>query len=286
MKKAFALTVILIAVIGCVTAAQDVKVDTKATSLTNPLALRIMSYGQYEDDAWMHLPSLGIHYLFLAVPAADQVAAVEKRLTDHRLRPLVLRGDTDLGRTSSVDELAAQLDVCRKMGARHLFLSPKHTGVSKEIAYERLRRAGDIARKHGVTIVLETHPDLGTNGDVHLETMRRINHPNVRVNFDTGNITYYNKGTDAVTELKKIIAYVATVELKDHNGQYIVWNFPTLGKGVIDFPGVLKLLEKHNFHGPITMEVEGVQGIEMDEIETKQYIADSVAYIQSLGRFQ
>ena len=164
------------------------------------------------------------------------MAAVEKRLADHHLRPLVLRGDTDLGRETSVDELAGQLAVCEKMGVKYMFLSPKHTGVSKEVAYERLRRVGDIAKKHGVIVVLETHPDLGTNADAHLETMRQINHPNVRVNFDTGNITFYNKGTDAVTELKKIIDYVATVELKDHNGQYMDWNFPALGKGVVDFP--------------------------------------------------
>ena len=198
----------------------------------------------------------------------------------------MLRGDTDLGRASSVDELAGQLAVCEKMGVKYMFLSPKHTGVSKEVACERLRRVGDVARRHGVTIVLETHPDLGANADAHRETMRRINHPNVRVNFDTGNITFYNKGTDAVAELKKIIDYVATVEVKDHSGQYKDWNFPVLGKGVVDFPAVLKVLEEHHFHGPITIEVEGVQGVEMDEAQTKRYIAESVKYIQSLGNFR
>ncbi len=116
----------------------------RATGLTNPLAIRIMNYGKYQDDAWTHLPSLGMHYVFLSAPKADQVAALEKRLADHHLRPLVLRGDTDLGRASSVDELAAQLAVCETMGVKYLFLSPKHTGVSKEVACERLRRAGDV----------------------------------------------------------------------------------------------------------------------------------------------
>ncbi len=265
---------------------QDLKPAARRARLTNPLAIRIMNYGKYQDDAWTHLPTLGMHYVFLATPAPDQVASVEKRLADHYLRPLVLRGDTDLGRASSVDELAGQLAVVEKMGVKYMFLSPKHTGVSKQVAYERLRRAGDVAREHGVTIVLETHPDLGGTADAHRETMRQIHHPNVRVNFDTGNITYYNQGTDAVTELKKIIDYVATVELKDHNGQYKVWNFPVLGKGVVDFPGVLKVLEEHGFRGPITMEVEGIHGVEMDEAQTKQYIAESVGYIQSLGHFR
>ncbi len=259
----------------------------RLTSLTNPLAIRMMNYGKYMEAAWTHLPSIGMHYVFLAVPAPAEVPALEQKLASHHLHPLVLRGDTDMGRESCIDELAGQLAVCEKMGVKYMFLTPgKHVGVGKEVVYERLRKAGDIARKHGVTIVLETHPDLGTNGDVHLETMRQVNHPNVRVNFDTGNITFYNHGTDAVTELKKIIDYVATVELKDHNGKYMDWNFPPLGKGVVNFPAILKILEEHHFKGPITMEVEGVQGVTMDEAQTKQYIAESVKYIQSLGNFQ
>ena len=227
-----------------------------------------------------------MQYVFIDVPKPEELALTKHRLTRHALAPLVLRGETDLGQPRSLDELAAQLAICEKMGVKYMFLSPKHTGVTKEVAYERLRQAGEIAGKHGVTIALETHPDIGTNGDVHRETMERVNHPNICVNFDTGNVTFYNKGTDAVTEMKKVIDYVATVELKNHDGKYMSWNFPAIGKGVVDFPGVLQLLEQHGFKGPITIEVEGIQGLEMNEAQTKSYIAQSVAYIKSLGEFK
>jgi sugar phosphate isomerase/epimerase len=286
MVKAIASAAVFIAAIGAVAAAQQSNAEKRATSMTNPLAVRTMNYGKYQEDAWMHLPSLEVHYVFLCVPKCDQVEATRQRLATSHLHPLVLRGETDLGRQSSVDELADQLAVVEKMGVQYMFLSPKHTGVSKELACGRLRRVGDIAKAHGVVVVLETHPDLGTNAEAHLETMRRINHPNVRVNFDTGNITFYNKGTNAVAELKKIVDYVATVELKDHNGRYMDWNFPVLGKGVVDFPAVLAVLQQHHFNGPITLEVEGVKGVEMTEAQTKQYIAESVAYIHSLGNFK
>ncbi len=286
MKRVPIAAFLLLLAVCAAAAAQDANPAPKATRLTNPLAIRLSNYGKFEEAAWAHLPSIAMHYVFISTPSPDQATAVANRLAEHGLKPLVFRGDTDLGRDSSVDELAAQLAVCETMGVKHMFLSPKHTGVGKEVAYERLRRVGDIAKKHGVTVVLETHPDLGVNADAHLETMRQVNHPNVRVNFDTGNITYYNKGTDAVTELKKIIDYVATVELKDHNGEPMTWNFPAIGKGVVDFPAVLELLEEHGFRGPITVEVEGVRGVEMSEAETKRYIAESVAYIQSLGDFQ
>ncbi|MEN6405464.1 MAG: sugar phosphate isomerase/epimerase family protein [Thermoguttaceae bacterium] len=286
MRIAMILTAAMLAAMNVAAMAQENKVSAKPTNLTNPLAVRVMNYGKYENEAWTHLPSLGVHYIFLPVPASEKVATVQKQLTESHLKPLVMRGDTDLGRPTSVEELAGQIAVCEKMGVKHMFLSPKHTGVSKEVACARLRQVGDIAKQHGVIVVLETHPDLGLNAEAHLETMQRINHPNVRVNFDTGNITYYNHGRNAVEELKKIIDYVATVELKDHSGKYEDWTFPVLGTGVVDFPAVLKVLEEHHFTGPVTIEVEGTHGVDMSESQTKQYVADSVHYVQSQGKFK
>jgi len=252
----------------------------------NILACRLANYGRFQESAWTHLPSIGFHSVFLSVPPLDKVGETQALLEKHGLRVAVLRGETDLSRPTCVDELTVQLETCAKLGVKYMFLSPKHPGVSKEIACERLRQAGEIARRHGVTITLETHPDLGTNGDVHAETMRRIDHPNIRVNFDTGNISYYNRDTDAVTELAKCIDYVATVEFKDHSGQFETWDFPTIGRGVVDFAAVMKLLREHAYGGPITMEVEGTRGVEMTEEQTKQYIAESARYLRALGHLE
>ncbi len=249
----------------------------------NVLACRLASYGAFEEAGWSHLPSIGVRYVFLSVPPPEEIEAVRKRLADHGLTVVDMRGDTDLSRESCVDELAVQLDTCEKMGVKYMFLSAKRHNAEKAVVCERLRKAGEIAAKHGVTIVLETHPDLGTNADVHIETMKQINHPNVRVNFDTGNIGYYNENADVVAELEKVIDYVGTVELKDHNGQFETWSFPALGKGTVDFPGVLKVLKEHGYTGPLVMEIEGVKGVERTEDEIKQDIADSAAYIRSLG---
>jgi sugar phosphate isomerase/epimerase len=249
------------------------------------LACRINSYGAFQDAAWEHLPEIGIRYIFLNIPTTDEVEELKQRLEQHSLTVVVLRGDTNLSQESSLAELEEQLAICQRMGVEYMFLSPKRHDASKEVIYARLREAGGIAEKYGVTIVLETHPDLGTNGDVHLETMVRINHPRVRVNFDSGNIHYYNEGKDAAEELRKVIDYVATVEIKDHNGVYNEWNFPTLGQGVVDIPAVLQVLREYGYDGPVTMEIEGIKGIEWDQEITKRAIADSVAYLRSLDDF-
>ena len=281
-----AISTVCFAILLGVATFQVAVVSAADSEVTNILACRLANYQKFQDAAWTHLPSIGFKYVFVNVPSPDQVDALKERLDEHGLKVAVIRGDTDLSRPGSVEELAEQLETCQRLGVRYMFLSPKHSGVSKSIACDRLRQAGDIAARYGVIIALETHPDMGTNGDEHVKTMKRINHPNVRINFDTGNITYYNHDTDAATELKKCIDYVATVEFKDHNGQFKTWNFPTIGQGAVDFPAVMKVLRDHHYTGPITMEVEGVRGVEMSESQVEDYIENSARYIRSLGTFQ
>ncbi len=240
----------------------------------SPLAVRISSYGKFQDAAWEHLPSIGVHCMFLPVPKPEDVDATMTKLGQHNLRALVMRGDTDWSKDDCVDKLVPQLAICEKMGTRFMFLSVKCNGAPKEDVYGRLRRAGDAAKAHNVTLTFETHPELGTNGDVQLETMAAVNHPNVRVNFDTGNISYYNKGGDAVTELKKVVRMLGTMELKDHNLEPESWTFPVLGRGKVNFPEILKILRENKFAGPITIEFEGTKGVELDEAQTKQSIAE------------
>ena len=258
----------------------------EGTEPPNVLACRLANYQEFEEAAWTHLPSIGIRHVFMSVPAPDQVETTRTRLAEHGLTVVVFRGDADLSLRSGVDRLAEQLATCERMGVRFLFLSVKRCDVDQQVIYERLRRAGDLARKHGVIIALETHPDLGTNGDVQRETMKQVHHPNVRVNFDTGNIHYYNRGTDAPTELRKIVDYVATVEVKDHNGEFETWNFPALGRGVVDFPAVLAILREHHYAGPVTLEIEGIKGIRRSQQEIEKDIADSVVYLRSVGKFK
>jgi sugar phosphate isomerase/epimerase len=250
-----------------------------------PLACRLSCYGKFADAAWEHLSALGVRHVFAPVPEPDAEAAFRAKLAAHGLTPLVLGGKLDLSRLDPIADLEPQLAACERMGVHHLFLSPRHEGVERERAYARLREAGDAAKRHGVTLVLETHPDLGTNADVQLQTMRRVDHPNVRVNFDTGNISYYNPGADAVAELEKILPYVATIELKDHDRQPRSWFFPALGRGRTDLAGVVKLLRARGFRGPFTIEIEGIEGQTWDETQTREAVAASVAFLRNLGGF-
>ncbi|MCX5769753.1 MAG: sugar phosphate isomerase/epimerase [Candidatus Hydrogenedentes bacterium] len=250
-----------------------------------PLGVRIMSYGKYQDGAWAHLQKIGVKHVFISVPTAEEADGVMAKLKQYGLDTPVVRGQADLSNDAFADELEPQLAVAEKLGEKYMFLSAKRGESPKEDAYRRLREAGVMAEEYGVVITMETHPDLGMNGDVQVETMKAVNHPNVGVNFDTGNITFYNKGTTAANELKKSIEYVRTVEFKDHSGVPEGWDFPVLGTGKTDFKSVAAVLKEHGYAGPVTIEFEGTKGVEFTEEQTLKAIADSVAYVRSLGSF-
>ena len=241
---------------------------------------------EYAEAAWEHMPRIGISHVFLSVPKAEEVDATLARLKKHGLSPVVMRANAELSEADFVAVMAAETAICKKMGVKYLFLSAKRKDLPYEEAYARLHAAGDAAQKNGVIIAMETHPDLGTNGAVQVETMKAVNHPNVRVNFDTANITYYNKNTTAVDELKKSIPYLATIEFKDHSLGFETWDFPVVGQGKVDFKTIVEMLKAQGYQGPVTIEFEGTKGVALTEEQTKLAIAESVAWVRSLANFK
>ena len=247
------------------------------------ISCRTASYGDYEACAREHLASLGIKCVEMLVPAPDQIQAAADELGRWGLRATTLHSECDIKREDFVSQIEAQMPAFKALGTKLMFISCGIADTPVETAYQRLRAAGDVVAKHGVTMVAETHPELFSNGDVALQTMQAVDHPNVRVNYDTANVYYYNHNIDAVEELRKILPYVGAVHLKDTSGEYHTWNFPALGRGVVDFPRIFELLDSVDFTGPFTMEIEGIEGEQKSERLTCDRIAESVGYLRGLG---
>lgn len=251
--------------------------------MSNIIACNVYSYGRYGAVAYDHLRSIGVTNVEIPVPAPERVPGVLDELGRYGLKVTTVLGSCDLSNPECAEAVRGQAAIVRELGARILFLSVKAGDLPKEVAYSRLRSVGDAVAEAGVTAALETHPDLIHNGDVALETMRGVNHPNVRINFDTGNVYYYNQGTTAVAELRKIAPYVVSVHLKDTNGGFHEHHFPTLGEGVVDYPEVFRILSEAGMHGPFTMELEGIAGENLTEEQQRARVADSLAYLKRIG---
>lgn len=249
----------------------------------NLLACNLGSYGKYREAAYSHLPSIGVTHVEIPAPAPDEIEAVKARLKQHGLTASTVMGEIDIESDDAGKKFVPTLEAANAFGVKIIFVSVHAGELDKNVVYRRLRSVGDEAAKHGITIGMETHPDLITNGKVALETMKGVNHPNVRVNYDTANIHYYNHDVDSVAELKKILDYVGSMHLKDTNGAFKTWFFPAFGVGIVDFKTIFDLLNARGFHGPFTMEIEGCEGDNLNEEETCRRVADSVAHLRNIG---
>lgn len=151
--------------------------------------------------------------------------------------------------------------------------------------FDHLHRIGDLAGQRGMIYCFETHPGLCRNAHGMLRTMERLNHPQLRLNFDTGNVLFYNDGADVCDELEQVLPFVKHVHLKDHHGIAGDWHFPALGAGgAVDFARIVQLLERVGFSGPLSLEIEGIQGEpELTLEQTHQRVIDSITCLKNSG---
>ena len=135
----------------------------------NIIAVNIGSYGKYRDGAFAHLEKIGIRNLEIPAPAPDQVDAVRERLREHGLRATSLLCPCDLA--EDPESMRERLEAGRAMEVPIFFISAKAGDLPKPEAYARLRARGALADEYGITLSLETHPDLGENATEARATM-------------------------------------------------------------------------------------------------------------------
>jgi inosose dehydratase len=159
--------------------------------------------------------------------------------------------------------------------------------AERAVVVENLRRLGATAADVGVTLALETHKGPTQNATAMLALMGEVSHPNVRLNFDTGNIAYYNRGLDPCLELDRVKHLVRNVHVKDNRGLFEDWYFPALGEaGAVDFARVREILDRVGFTGPYTIEIEGIGGEPEPGFEARhERVARSVEHLRACGFF-
>ncbi len=161
------------------------------------------------------------------------------------------------------------------------------TSEERATVVDHLRQLGDLAAELGMDLSLETHKGPTQNARSMLELMAEVDHPRVRLNFDTGNIAYYNPGADPVAELDQVKHLVRSVHLKDNRGAFEDWYFPAVGDGgAVDFRRVRQVLDGVGFLGPYTIEIEGIGGEPEPGPEVrKERVARSLRHLRSCGYF-
>lgn len=249
------------------------------------LSCRPSSYGKFRLHSYEHLSEIGIKHVEIDIPKTETAADIQLDMLDELgLTSLSLCFPINIDDKKIIEKFEKSLPIIKKMKPKYIFSSVKKKHEKDlEEGYAVLSKLGNIAKEMGIFISVETHPPYNSNGDVGKKTMENVNHPNVKINFDTANIYFYNKDIDAKEELKKILPWLGSVHLKDSMKRYYDWAFPSIGGGKIDFPGLLNILNELNTEIPLTLEIEGEKGEKLDLSETLNRVKKSADYLRSLN---
>jgi sugar phosphate isomerase/epimerase len=140
----------------------------------------------------------------------------------------------------------ASIDACKALGAKVVLLAFFGNGDLQndpggvDVVVERLRKVAPKAEKAGIFLGFESWLDASQ----HLEILRRVGSPALRVYYDVGNM--HKQGYDIYREIRLLGRNICEFHAKDYDDLY--------GKGSIDFRRVRAAMDDIGYRGWIHME--------------------------------
>lgn len=251
--------------------------------MKNIIACRPGCYGVALPEALGWIKKAGLDHAEVPFASDGDYAGLAKEAEQAGVTISSLAGGVKLDNAESVASLEQAIAGASQIGTRIIFLSAGVEKVPPEDGIDKLRALAEQAHAAGVVLSVETHPPYGLNAETAIRTFEAVGSPGLGHNYDTANIYFYNENVDTVAELKKVLPYLGGVHLKDTNGGYKTWHFGTLGEGVVPFDEVFRVCNEGGFHGPFTMEIEGIKGEELSEDEAVARVTDSVQHLRDIG---
>lgn len=91
-----------------------------------------------------------------------------------------------------------------------------HTkGGNRQVWLDRFIELGPIAEDLNVTLVVKQHGGETGTGEACAKITREVNHPNIKVNYDAGNVLDY-LDKDPIPDIKTCVDEVRSFCIKDH----------------------------------------------------------------------
>jgi sugar phosphate isomerase/epimerase len=163
-----------------------------------------------------------------------------------------------------------------------------HTkGGNRKLWVERFTELGPVAMDNNVLLVVKQHGGETGTGEACAAITREVNHPNVKVNFDAGNVLdYLNK--DPIPDIKTCADEVRSFCIKDHR------NWPRSedcgpGFGEIDhykllhpvaFTGLTMPLACENIFAPLVPRPDKPEGVDALARRAREFLEVVIAGLQ------
>lgn len=210
-------------------------------------------------------------------PAAvtpEMVSALKEKLAARGMVSTVcsLSIRTDVPLADAVSAARQQITNAHALGQKFAL----YLGLEKEAQYihatKVLADAAAFGKERGVQVAIKQHHGLNNTGGELVGWVRQVNHPNLGIFHDAGNVIYYT-AKDPVAQLEIVGPYVIGVVAKDCLGPHFQEReagAPSFGSSVpdprgdevmiqfgtgkVDFAAMFKKLKSYGFNGPVFVE--------------------------------
>jgi sugar phosphate isomerase/epimerase len=147
--------------------------------------------------------------------APEKAKMLAKRCRDLGLEPVMMFSTVYPEHPAGLEVLTRRIKQAGAAGIAQVLTFGHTQGGKRAIWVDRLKALGPIARDHNVTIVVKQHGGTTGTGVACAEIIREVNHPNVFVNYDAGNVMDY-LDVDPIPDIRQCVAEIRSFCVKDH----------------------------------------------------------------------
>ena len=165
----------------------------------------------------------------------DFIQSVKDMLASAGLKAYAFAGHVDLTDEKETDDFLKKIELAAGIGCR--LINTNSGPVSRMAQFrENMIKVIEKAERCNIKVCLESHGDIIETAQQAACVLREINHPLIRMNYDTGNTLYYAKGAIKLEEdILYASEFIEYIHLKDIRIDGDRVDYCPLGKGCVNF---------------------------------------------------
>lgn len=190
----------------------------------------------------------------------EQLRDVKALLQEHKLNCVGIGAHSNLMKAEGIENLLRSIDLAVAFECPYIITATGDSHDDSDVIEDERILAKNLepvikkCEQLNKVLVIETHGNNYPTG-LSLKKLAQTLNNRVKINYDTGNVVFYGN-TLPYEDLASSADDVAFIHLKDKRGPYYEWNFPAIGDGELDFQRILSILQKAEYRGPISVEIE------------------------------
>ena len=213
---------------------------------------------------------------------ADYLAQMKTRAADHGVRSLLIMvdGEGQLGaaepekRKQTVENHKKWVEAAATLGCHSVRVNAASSGTYEEQierAADGLHQLTEFAEQHNLSVLVENHGGLSSNGEWLAKVMQTVDHPHCGTLPDFGNFRIQgDEWYDRYKGVEELMPFAQAVSAKSHD-------FDEQGNETrTDYTRMMKIVLDAGYRGFVGIEYEGKMLSERDGIRKTKALMERV----------